>query len=181
MSRMPMRVLLAGASLVLFQPAWAPGAVAQEPATEAGRISVTFDAAPIQEVAVTFADFAGRSIVLAADLTGSVTAIVKDEPWEAAFRAILQAQGARMIEVEGGIILVERLESVAGRQDVEELVTRVFPIRYQWAADLESAIIGVLSERGRIAVAGHSNSLVVTDVPAAIGRVAGLLGGAPVS
>ena len=143
------------------------------------RVTFTFDEAPVDQVALAFAEVAGRSIVLGGDVTGSVTAIVQDEPWDAAFLAILQSQGLRAVELDSGIILVERLETVQGREDFEELVTRVFPIRFQVAAELEASIQAVLSERGTVSVAWQSNALVVTDIPEAIERVEVLLWGTP--
>ncbi len=143
------------------------------------RVTFTFEEAPIDQVALAFAEVAGRSIVLGGDVAGSVTAIVRDEPWDAAFRAILQSQGLRALELDGGIILVERLETVQNREGFEELVTRVFPIRFQIAAELEATIQAVLSERGTVSLARQSNALVVTDIPEAIERVEALLWGAP--
>ena len=58
------------------------------------RITVTWDSASIAEVMAGFAEFSGRSIVLGRNVQGvTVTAQIRDQPWDVALREILEANG----------------------------------------------------------------------------------------
>jgi type II secretory pathway component HofQ len=58
-------------------------------------MSVTFVDTPIREVLFTFADFAGRSIVPGSGVTGSISAEIRDQPWDIAFQAILESTASQ--------------------------------------------------------------------------------------
>src|SRR5207245_1708357 len=61
--------------------------------SQAARITVTWDNADLREVVAGFAAFSGRTIVLSKDLRGSVSAEIKNQPWDLAFHAVLESQG----------------------------------------------------------------------------------------
>src|SRR5207244_10267584 len=51
-------------------------------------ITVTFQDTDIRDVIASFAAFSGRTIVVGKDVTGTITAEVKNQPWDVALRAI---------------------------------------------------------------------------------------------
>ena len=55
------------------------------------RITVTYQDADIRDVIAAFAAFSGRTIVVGKDVQGTVTAEIKNQPWDVALRAILQS------------------------------------------------------------------------------------------
>jgi type II secretory pathway component GspD/PulD (secretin) len=142
-------------------------------------ITITFEDTPIERVVVAFAEFTDRSVVLGMGVTGNVTAVIREQPWDLAFEAILEAQGFQAVELESGIIRIELAQPLLGPGQSEVLVTRVFHLRHQLATELEPVVSTVLSDRGTIAVARHVNALVVTDLPNVLDHIARLLWGFP--
>jgi type IV pilus assembly protein PilQ len=55
-------------------------------------LTVTFQDTDIRDVIASFAAFSGRTIVVGKDVTGTVTAEIRNQPWDVALRAILQGQ-----------------------------------------------------------------------------------------
>src|SRR6266851_1444226 len=61
--------------------------------SQAPRITVTWDNADFREVVAGFAAFSGRTIIISKDVKGNVSAEIKNQPWDLAFAAVLEAQG----------------------------------------------------------------------------------------
>jgi type IV pilus assembly protein PilQ len=149
------------------------------PACRAGGprcITVSFNQAEMREVAAVFAEFSGHSVILGADVAGQVTAEVRNQPWDVAFRAILGAHGLDVRQVAPGLLRVDPLERVAEQAVQAPLATRVFRLDYVPAADIARVLEGVRSERGRIAVSEATNAIVVTDTEAVLATVERLIG-----
>ena len=162
--------------------AWAPAEAQTVPACQAPGarcITVSFHDTEIRDVAAAFAEFSGTSVVLGEGVAGRVTAEVRNQPWEVAFRAILEAHGLAAREIAPGLLRVDPIERAARYADQAPLVTRVFRISYVPAADVARALEGVVSPRGRIAVSEATNSLVVTDTEEAIATMTRLIGHPP--
>jgi type IV pilus assembly protein PilQ len=143
----------------------------------ARRITVTFTDTPMRDVLFTFAEFSNRSIVPGSEVTGSVTAEIRDQPWDIALQAILEAHNLAAQEQLSGIIRVDRLQDLGSREEVEPVVTRAFRISYANANELSGAVESLTSERGRVQVSASTNSLVVTDVPRVLEAVEELIEG----
>lgn len=143
----------------------------------ARRITVTFTATPIRDVLFTFAEFSNRSIVPGSQVSGNVTAEIRDQPWDIALQAILEAHGLAAQEQLSGIIRVDRLQDLNAREEVEPIVTQTFRVNYASANELNEAVQSLLSERGRVQVSASTNSLVVTDVPRVLESVEELIEG----
>ncbi len=142
------------------------------PPQEAERIRVTFTNTPIAEVLFHFAEFADRSIVPGAAVTGTVNAEIRDQPWEEALEAILSSYGFVAREMDSGIIRVDNLENLRQREETEPVATRTFSISYATASELQSAVEAFLTlDRGRISVNSATNTLIVTDVPRVLDAV----------
>jgi type IV pilus assembly protein PilQ len=132
---------------------------------EVQRISVTFAGTPMDEVLFTFAEFADRSIVPGADIDAAVSAEIRDQPWDVALQAILEAYGLVAQEMESGIIRVDNLENLSSREALEQPSTRAFQVNYATAQELLEAIQALLSpDRGQASVGASTNTLIVTDV-----------------
>jgi type IV pilus secretin PilQ/predicted competence protein len=144
---------------------------------EVDRIRVTFSNTPIAEVLFHFAEFADRSIVPGAAVSGIlVSAEIRDQPWDEALQAILSSYGLQAREMESGIIRVDNLENMHQREITEPVATRAFTVNYATALELQSAVEAFLTpERGRISVNPATNTLIVTDVPRVLEAVQGLL------
>jgi len=155
-------------------PVLLPRAPAAEPPR---RISVSFAQTPLTEVIFTFSEFSGRSIVPGAGVGGTVSADIRDQPWDIAFQAILESQGLVAEEAASGIIRVDRLDELARRADVEPLVTRPFRIHFAQAPDLQASVQTLLTSRGRMSVSRSTNSIVVTDIARVLDQIEALIAG----
>lgn len=144
--------------------------------SQARRISVSWSQAPVTDVLLAFSEFSGKSIVVAPEVTGTVTATIDDQPWDVALRAILASLGLTAVEDEAGIIRVHDMEGVTTREAVEPVVTRLYRVRYTPAAELQGTLAPLLSERGSITVMQSTNTLVVSDVERIHEVIARLLG-----
>lgn len=144
-------------------------------ASQARRVSVTWERTPVAEVLQAFAAFSGASIVAGAGVSGLVTADINDQPWDVALASILASQGLHATADASGIIRVETLGTIDARQTIEPLVTRSYRISYSSASELQAAIAPLLSPRGGVAVVESANTLVVTDIEGVQRAVAALL------
>src|SRR5512141_2672733 len=121
-----------------------------KPATmlsEQPRITVTYQDADIRDVIAAFAAFSGRTIVVGKDVAGTVTAEIKNQPWDVALRAILQGQGLAAAEdAISGIITVDSYANILNRQASEPLQTQLISINYARAVALVPTIQSLLQK-----------------------------------
>ncbi len=144
----------------------------------ARRVSVTFVDAPMREVLFTFADLSNRSIVPGAEVAGTVNADIRDQPWDIALLALLDAYGLAAQEQASGIIRVDRLETLRQREEQEPVLTRSLRVNFGNAQQLLPAVQNILTpERGRAVVSASTNSIVVTDIQRVVDSVEDLITG----
>ncbi|MGQ0648605.1 MAG: AMIN domain-containing protein [Gemmatimonadaceae bacterium] len=168
-----------------IRPDTAPSSVpAQQP-----RMTVTYSGADIRDVLAGFATFSQRTIVVGKGVTGTITAEIKDQPWDVALRAILEAQGLAAVEEASGIITVDSYENILAKQASEPVATQMVSINYVSATSLQPTVQGLLYKdcspggpagsgataggpgvpagcivRGTVAADSATNSLIITEV-----------------
>lgn len=136
------------------------------------RVTVTWDQADLGDVIAGFAAISGRTIVLGRDITGKVTAEIKNQPWPLAFAAVLATQGLSAQEMPGGIIRVDSPKALQVLDSLEPLETRLVKINYANAGSMSKSIEGILTKgRGHVVADTASNSLILTDTRSRIGNV----------
>jgi type IV pilus assembly protein PilQ len=135
------------------------------PISQMPRITVTFENTDIRDVLNNFADFTGKSFVPGAGVEGAITANIRNQPWDLALKAILEAQGLTAVETATGIIRVDKLENLQERQQLVRLQTQIFKINYAPVTELAAAIEPAISDRGRVIANEATNSIIVTDLP----------------
>jgi len=155
------------------------------------RITVTYTDSDIREVIAGFAVFSGRTIVAGKGVTGTVSAEVRDQPWDVALRAILSSQGYAAKEDQDGIISVDSYENIAKQQATEPVQTRIISVNYARASSLVATVKSLLSKdcpvgasgsssttssecksRGDVSADSGTNRLLVTDVPSRLEEIA---------
>jgi type IV pilus assembly protein PilQ len=141
---------------------------AQSPAP---RITVQWDAASIEDVVAGFAAFSGRTIIIGKGITGTVTAEVKNQPWDLAFNAVLAAQGLDVVTLPGGIFNVVSKAELARADSTVPIETRLVRINYAKATSLVPAVASIVTKRGAVVADSTSNSLVITEVSSRISDV----------
>ena len=155
-----------------------PMAPAPVRADDEPRITVSWDKASIADVVTGFAAFSGRNIILGKDITGEVTAEIRNQPWPQAFAAILAAQGLTAQEMAGGIIRVDAPATLAALDSLEPLDTRVVRLNYNRAGALAKTVESVVTKgRGRVVADSASNALVITDTRSHIQGVVDFVAG----
>ncbi len=160
------------------------------PETAQPKITVTYQEADIRDVISAFAVFSGRTIVVGKGVTGTVSAEVRDQPWDVALRAILTSQGLAAKEDQDGIISVDSYQNIAAQQAAEPLSTRIIAVNYARASSLAPTVEGLLSKECAVAAPGSSgsggqckvrgsvtadsatNRLLITDVPSRLDDIA---------
>ena len=166
----------APAAQVTTPAAGTPAAVDQFLAThraeaeqsQAPRITVQWDKADIADVAAGFAAFSGRTIVVGKGIQGTVSAEIKNQPWDLAFQAILESQGLAWQPLPGGIINVVNKADLARADSTVPVETRLVRINYARAMALQGAVQSILTKRGAVVADTTNNALVITDVQSRI-------------
>jgi type IV pilus assembly protein PilQ len=120
-------------------PAASAGPVQQQPSQQP-RISIAWEGAQLTDVIAQFAGFSGRTIIPSKNVSGTVTAEIINQPWDVAFKAILNANGFDAIEDANGIIIVTDMASVAARPRFEPLITRTIRLNYVSADQVALAL-----------------------------------------
>ncbi|MBM4362294.1 MAG: type IV pilus secretin PilQ, partial [Deltaproteobacteria bacterium] len=158
-----------------FTPAIAgQAAAAAAPAADGRRIDLDLKDADIHNVLRLLADVGRVNIVTADDVSGQVTIRMRNIPWDQALDVVLQSKGLGMVQ-RGNIIRVapldqlqkEREMAIARRRQELQLApleTRLIPVSYAQAGDIQARAKELLSARGSIAVDSRTNVLIVRDV-----------------
>jgi type IV pilus assembly protein PilQ len=140
--------------------------------SQAPRITVRWDGADIEDVVAGFAAFSGRTIIIAREVKGKVTAEIKNQPWDLAFAAVLESQDLTYTVLEGGIINVLNKADFARADSTVPVETRLVRINYSRASAMLPAVRSIVSKnRGNVVADTTSNSLVITDVRNRIGEI----------
>ncbi len=138
------------------------------------RISLDLKDADIHNVLRLLADVSKLNIVAADDVTGRVTLKLRNVPWDQALDIILQSK--RLDKTRNGNIIrvapIEVLEQEEqlrlSRQDarikLEPLAVRLIPVNYANAAEVQTQVKTLLSDRGGVSVDRRTNVLVVEDI-----------------
>lgn len=134
-------------------------------------VTASYDSASIAEVMEGFAALSGKTIVLGKDVSGYVTARIRNQPWDVAFEAILESQGLAAAENEYGIIRVATQAALSARDSLEPLTTKIMRVNYAKASSLIPVLDGARSGRGKVVADTSTNSLVVTDVPSRVANM----------
>jgi general secretion pathway protein D len=158
----------------------------QAGASAAGeRTTLNFNEAELHGVLRALAQFTGRNFVVDPRVRGQLT-LISETPVDAdtAYSMLLGAlrmQGFAAIDVDGVTRVVPEADaklqggpvvSASQRARSGELVTRVFPLRYESAAALVPILRPMVAPNNTIAAHAGNNTLVITDYADNLDRVA---------
>jgi type IV pilus assembly protein PilQ len=138
------------------------------------RIDIDLKDADVHNVLRLLADTGRVNIITADNVAGTVTIRMRNVPWDQALDVVLQAKNLGM-EQRGNIIRVapladlekEREMAIArAKQELQlaPLETRLIPVSYAQAGDIQERARDLLSGRGSIAVDLRTNVMIVRDV-----------------
>lgn len=139
----------------------------------------------LQNLLIHFARDSGLSMVFDPDISGKVTAELNDVPWDQALDIFLRQNGLDMVR-EGNVIRIGKVDKLAkeaedrrklreSKQQEAELNTYIRNLNYAKASDVKKILDKSLTARGNIIFDERSNTLVITEVPANIGVIDGLI------
>ncbi len=145
------------------------------------RIDLDLKDADVHNVLRLLADVGQVNIVTADNVGGSVTIKMRNVAWDQALDVVLQSKGLGMVR-GGNIIRVaplpqlekEREMAIARRRQELQLApieTRLIPVSYASAEEIQSRAREVLSGRGSIAVDERTNVLIARDVSGTLDQV----------
>lgn len=150
------------------------------------RITIDVVDAEIRTVMRSIADVSGMNIVIPETYQGTVTARLRNLGWRDALQAILDSQDLMATMSGNNTLRIMRRDafyteinqmamSDSERENLQDLLTEVFVIRYAQAEDIQNATQSVLSERGQISIDTRTNSLIVSDIPRKLNEIGRLL------
>jgi type IV pilus assembly protein PilQ len=162
--------------------AFAPNLLGQQRKAFAGRrIDLDLKDADIHNVLRLLADVGQVNIVTADNVSGTVTIRMRNVPWDQALDVVLQSKSLGMVRQANMIRVApladlekEREMQIARRlQEVKlaPIETRLIPISYASAEELQERSRPMLSERGSIAVDDRTNVLIVRDIAGNLNQI----------
>jgi type IV pilus secretin PilQ/predicted competence protein len=137
-------------------------------------MSLDVQGAQVRTALRAIAEFAGVNIVADANVQGTVTMRVVDLPWRDMLDTVCRSLALVALD-HGPVIRVATAktaqeEAVASesaerrKEDFMPLETRVVPLHFANASELQDVAGTVRSARGKIEVDDRTNSLIVTDI-----------------
>jgi type IV pilus assembly protein PilQ len=120
--------------------------------------------ADIRDVLRAISQERGINVVIGEGVTGKVTLSFQSVTLADAMDAILKTGDWAKVE-EGGITRIVKSSLQEGTGD---LVTRMLPVQYARAKDLQEGVKNLLSKKGSATVDERTNTLIVRDVAASV-------------
>ncbi|HEX5413840.1 MAG TPA: type IV pilus secretin PilQ [Terriglobia bacterium] len=150
------------------------------------RISLNLKAVDIRDFFRLIHEVSGLNIIVDPDVSGSVTVVLDDVPWDQALALVLNNNGLGD-RLEGNVLRIARLSTLTSEQEEKKklamakedsapLVTVFRPLSYAKAATLAALLKtwvggGALSSRGTVLVDERSNTLIISDIDSHIARI----------
>jgi type IV pilus assembly protein PilQ len=137
------------------------------------RISLNVKDAELVDVLSLISKVSNKNFVLGDAISKKVTLSVRDTPWDQILAIILvnNKLGYQKVGNIYRILQAEQIKaemadiakSFEARADVMPLETRLIPINYARANDVQTNVKDLQSKRGKISIDSRTNSIVVTD------------------
>jgi type IV pilus assembly protein PilQ len=150
------------------------------------RISLNLKGVDLKDFFRLIHEVSGLNIIVDPDVSGSVTVVLDDVPWDQALALVLNNNGLGD-RLEGNVLRIARLSTLTreqedkkklaiAREDSAPLVTVFRPLSYAKAATIAALLKtwvggGALSPRGSVLVDERSNTLIISDIASHVPRV----------
>jgi type IV pilus assembly protein PilQ len=152
------------------------GTIAAQARYTGRRIDIDLKDADIHNVLRLLADTGHVNIVTADDVSGTITIRMRNVPWDQVLDVVLQAKGLGMVR-QGNLIRVAPVQQLQKERDLKlaaqkqefeltPLETRLIPISYAQADEIQARAKELLSPRGSLAVDERTNVLIARDIAA---------------
>jgi type IV pilus assembly protein PilQ len=162
-----------------------PNVLAQQGGYAGRRIDLDLKDADVHNVLRLLADVGQVNIVTADNVSGSVTIRMRNVPWDQALDIVLQSKGLGMVRT-GNMLRVAPLADLEKEREMQlarraqevklaPLETRLIPVSYASANDIQERVRPLLSERGTVAVDTRTNVLIARDIAGNLNQVEELI------
>src|SRR5450432_2960024 len=162
--------------------AFAPNLLGQTKRAFTGRrIDLDLKDADVHNVLRLLADVGQVNIVTADNVSGTITIRMRNVPWDQALDVVLQAKGLGVVQRANMLRVApladlekERELQIARRQQEVKLApleTRLIPVSYAQASEIQDRAKPLLSERGSIAVDERTNVMIVRDLAGNLNQI----------
>jgi type IV pilus assembly protein PilQ len=167
-------------------PAAAPPLAAQAPQQFTGEpISVNLKDVDLKDFFRLIHEISGLNIVVDPNVSGSVTMVLLDVPWDQALDIVLKNNGLGST-LEGNVLRIATLatlkkeqeqqrELAKARAEAVDPVTVTRQLSYAKADSLETTLKRFLSSRGEIIRDDRTNTLIIRDIPQVIPDIDNLI------
>lgn len=148
-------------------------------------VSFDFKDADIRDVLRIIADISGFNMIIARNVTGTVTLKLTNIPWDQALDVILEDAGLGAF-IDGNVMRIAPLGTLQARQQavrkaaqsneqLEPLITKQVFVNYATAEELIPLVDPLLSPRGEIRVDTRTNSILINDTGIRVGQIEDLV------
>jgi len=138
--------------------------------------NLQFQGAELRSVLTFLADYGKVNVVIAPNVTGTVTIRLANVHWREAMDIIGRTYDMAVVDEKGGYIrvvpakdyreeLTRQSEHEANQMKLVPLETRIIKVSNSTAEDMIETVKSLLTERGKATADVQSNSLVVQDIP----------------
>lgn len=162
------------AVLLLAVPVWTQDATS--PDGTALIKNVEFQGSEIRAAMTFLADYGKVNVVVAPDVTGTVTIRLRDVNWRDAMDIIGRTYDLAIVDDMAGYVRVMKAESYreeltkksehdANQMKLVSLETKIVKVANSVAGDMVETVKNLLTDRGKVVADTRSNSLVLQEVP----------------
>jgi type IV pilus secretin PilQ/predicted competence protein len=138
--------------------------------------NVEFQGSDIRAALTFLADYGNVNVVVAPDVTGTVTIRLRDVQWRDAMDIIGRTYDLAIVDDQAGYVrvlksktyreeLTKKAEHDATQMKLVPLETKIVKINNSVAQDMLETVKNLLTERGKVVADVRSNSLVLQEVP----------------
>ncbi len=155
-------------------PIQAAEEAAPAPATEGApaddKVVIEYIEADIQNVLRSLASRAGVNLILGDEVQGKVTVHLEDVSYEDAMKLIVESKGFAYVP-DGKVVKIKSKELL----DTEPVELRLVTLNYAKATEIQTALLPVLTARGKAQVDARSNTLILSDTPSNLAKLLPLI------
>lgn len=162
-----------------------PGAPRHPEYARTEPISLDVQNAELRSVLRTISEFGGVNIVPDREIAGPITVRIDRIPWRQALDIVCRAAGLVALDGDGHVRVatlrtwrdeeIDAETAARKREDLQPLVSRIFPVRYASADELRNSVSFALSKRGNADVDGRTNSILVHDIEPRLNEIGSLI------
>ena len=161
------------AVLLLAIPVWSQENLPDETALIK---NVEFQGSEIRSAMTFLADYGKVNVVVAPDVTGTVTIRLRDVNWRDAMDIIGRTYDLAIVDDQAGYVRVMKSETYreeltkqsehdANQMKLVPLETKIVKIANSVAGDMVETVKNLMTERGKVVADTRSNSLVIQEIP----------------